>query len=589
MFSYDHNFIFSLQFLAVSNNQLKFNHYNNLIENSDYNLASNTDEFGSACRILNVNNICAPEKVTCAFENVTVSFRDGIKMHKDKKYNDAWKCFKQHAKLNNSLAKVWLGYYLFYGYHGEKDLIQARKLFKEAADKYNHCESQLRYAAESQFRYALLLLGDLRKESNETMKDKLYKEILHYMELAAGNSENSSDDAMYYLGYIYVFGKLGVNRNEGRGIKYLRRAARNDNYRAVALLAKLENGEVPLILFDKGIKMHKRKNYYGAWVCFNRLAEFNHPLAKVWLGYYLLYGHYHRKKDPIRARQLFKEVADKHNHSEAQCQYAFLLIDDIKKVTNEPEKGNLYKEILYYLGLAAENSENPCDIAMYYLGYIYVAGKLRVRRDKERGIKYLVKASSNNNDRAIALLAKLEFADYPEFEEEIYDEEVVPVISLKDGIEMHKAKNYKSAWKCFKQNAELNNPVEKFWVGYYLLYGYHGEKVPIQARKYFKEAADEHNHSESQCRYAVLLLGDLGKLTDETAKNILRKEIVYYFELAAENPDNRNADAMYYLGDIYTAGILKVKKDEERGVYYLKLAANNKNERAIALLKKLGK
>ncbi|CAG8782383.1 32763_t:CDS:10, partial [Gigaspora margarita] len=195
----------------------------------------------------------------------------------------------------------------------EKNPIHARKLFKEAADEYNQYVSQLRYAAESQFRYALLLL-------------------------ATEYSENSSDNAMYYLGYIYVFGKFEAKMDEMRGIKYLRRAARNDNYRAVALLANLENGEVPLILFDK---------------------------------------------DPFRARQLFKEIVDKYNHSEAQCRYAFLLLDDIKKVTNEPEKGNLYKKILHYLDL------------------------LRVRRDKERGIKYFEKAASNNNDRAIVLLAKL--------------------------------------------------------------------------------------------------------------------------------------------------------------------------------------
>ncbi|KAF0485895.1 kinase-like protein [Gigaspora margarita] len=174
--------------------------------------------------------------------------------------------------------------------------------------------------------------------------------------------------------------------------------------------------------------------------------------------------------------------------------------------------------------------------------------------------------------------------DYPEIEEETPKEEVVPVIPLKDGIDLHKKKEYESAWKCFKQNAELNNPVAKYWVGYYLLYGHRGEKDPIQAKKYFKEAADEHNHSESQCRYAVSLLGELGKETDKTAKDELRKEIILYFELAANNPENRNVDAMYYLGDIYVAGKLRVTKDELRGLNYLRLAANLNNERAIALL-----
>ncbi|RIB15465.1 hypothetical protein C2G38_2093129 [Gigaspora rosea] len=183
----------------------------------------------------------------------------------------------------------------------------------------------------------------------------------------------------------------------------------------------------------------------------------------------------------------------------------------------------------------------------------------------------------------------LEISDIPEIEEEVPKEiEEITVISLKDGIDMHIKKEYKRAWEFFKQNDELNDPLAKFWVGYYLFYGLHGEKDPTQARKYFKEAADENNHAKLQYRYAVLLLNDLGKETDDAAKNQLRKEIIRYFELAANNPENRNVDAMYYLGDIYVAGKLKVKKDEERGLNYLRLAANGNNERAIALLKMLG-
>ncbi|RIB15463.1 kinase-like domain-containing protein [Gigaspora rosea] len=182
-----------------------------------------------------------------------------------------------------------------------------------------------------------------------------------------------------------------------------------------------------------------------------------------------------------------------------------------------------------------------------------------------------------------------EFDENPEIEDEIPDEEVMPVIPLKDGIDMHKKKDYKNAWECFKQNAEVNNPIAKFWLGYYFLYGHHGEKDSIKARQLFKEAADDHNYSEAQCRYAVLLLSDLNKVNDETIKDNLRKEILRYFELAAENTDHRNTDAMYYLGDIYITGKLKVNKDEERGVNYLKLAANSNNDRAISKLKELGK
>ncbi|CAG8682628.1 1023_t:CDS:2 [Gigaspora margarita] len=100
---------------------------------------------------------------------------------------------------------------------------------------------------------------------------------------------------------------------------------------------------------------------------------------KDYNGYYLLYGHYHGPKDPMKAKQLFKEAADEHNHS----------------------------EILHYLESATGNSKNPSIDAMYYLGDIYVGGKLRVKKDEERGLNYLRVAASNQNERAIALLAKL--------------------------------------------------------------------------------------------------------------------------------------------------------------------------------------
>ncbi|CAG8769639.1 12114_t:CDS:2 [Gigaspora margarita] len=128
---------------------------------------------------------------------------------------------------------------------------------------------------------------------------------------------------------------------------------------------------------------------------------------------------------------------------------------------------------------------------------------------------------------------------------------------------MHQNKYYDGVWECFNQNVELNNPLAKFWLGYYLLYGqYHEQKDPMKAKRPFKEAAYEHNHSDAPYRYAVSLLSDLKiVVTNETEKNILCGR--------AEN--------------------LEVKKDEERGLNYLRVAASNQNERAITLLAKLGK
>ncbi|CAG8780950.1 4559_t:CDS:10 [Gigaspora margarita] len=138
--------------------------------------------------------------------------------------------------------------------------------------------------------------------------------------------------------------------------------------------------------------------------------------------------------------------------------------------------------------------------------------------------------------------------DYPEIVEEVPEEDVVPVVPLK------------MSWECFKQNTEFNNPVAKIWVEYYLLYGHHGEKGPIQARKYLKRLLMK-----------IFMQNINVDIAYKCVKDKLRKEIILYFELAANNPGNRNAD--------------ELTKDELRGLNYLRLAANHNYERAIALLK----
>ncbi|CAG8642492.1 11135_t:CDS:2 [Gigaspora margarita] len=170
---------------------------------------------------------------------------------------------------------------------------------------------------------------------------------------------------------------------------------------------------------------------------------------------------------------------------------------------------------------------------------------------------------------------------FPEFDDPDIIEEDDIIVPLEEGIKMHRNGNRDDAWKCFKQNSEL--PLAKFWKGYYYMNGYVVDKNLDEAIKLFKEAADD-NHTESQYRYAVMLLSR--KENDETAKNKNRQEILQYFKLAA---DNKNTDAMYYLGDIYLNGKLKVSKDEKLGLKYLNAAADNKNERAITLLKNLNK
>ncbi|CAG8807047.1 32180_t:CDS:2, partial [Racocetra persica] len=52
--------------------------------------------------------------------------------------------------------------------------------------------------------------------------------------------------------------------------------------------------------------------------------------------------------------------------------------------------------------------------------------------------------------------------------------------------------------------------------------------------------------------------------------------------------DNKNTDAMFYLGDFYLNGKFKAKKNIGLGLSYLYLAASYKHKRAINLIKESG-
>ncbi|CAG8778138.1 4596_t:CDS:1, partial [Dentiscutata heterogama] len=88
---------------------------------------------------------------------------------------------------------------------------------------------------------------------------------------------------------------------------------------------------------------------------------------------------------------------------------------------------------------------------------------------------------------------------FPEFDDPDIIDEYDIIVSIEDGIKMHRNGDHQGAWKSFEQNSVL--PLAKFWQGYYYSNGHVVAKNVGKARQLFKEAADD-NHPESQYRYA---------------------------------------------------------------------------------------
>jgi TPR repeat protein len=148
-----------------------------------------------------------------------IPLKEGCEAHKNRDFQKAWNCFVGHANNGNSHAKYWQGYYLLEGINGETDKEKGISLLKESADEG---------IKEAQFRYAFILKDKEPFDKNEFVK---------YLTLAA---ENGLDSARYNLGDLYINGKLEIDKNEEKGLRYLRLAAYNKHQGAVEMLNNLK-------------------------------------------------------------------------------------------------------------------------------------------------------------------------------------------------------------------------------------------------------------------------------------------------------------------------------------------------------------
>lgn len=149
-----------------------------------------------------------------AFETI-MPLKEGIELHykgDEESMQKAWRCFVANTDLGNSMAKFWKGYYLSEGYVIDKNLEEAKKLFKEAAD-YG--------IADAQLNYAFILRKDIKDPEKQ-------KEFLKYLKLSANQG---NEEAEYHSGKLYLKGSI-VEADREIGLSYLRLAALNDHVKA---------------------------------------------------------------------------------------------------------------------------------------------------------------------------------------------------------------------------------------------------------------------------------------------------------------------------------------------------------------------
>ncbi|GBB91322.1 hypothetical protein RclHR1_18540001 [Rhizophagus clarus] len=148
----------------------------------------------------------------------------------------------------------------------------------------------------------------------------------------------------------------------------------------------------------------------------------------------------------------------------------------------------------------------------------------------------------------------------------------------------------RTAYKCFEAYADLgeknrsnrNQIIAKYYKAYYISKGLAPTNPPDKDKivaELFKEVADDEANEfpEAKVRYADCLY--FGKGVEQNFSEALK-----YFEKAAEDGFKV---AMYNVGNMYYNGIGGVK-DQDKAIYYMKLAVYNDHEPAIKFCKDHG-
>jgi len=179
---------------------------------SDITLLENSTNNNSTSKTSSINE---GEDEMLVLEPI-LSIDEAINAHKRGDKETAWKCFEIHAALGDPVAIKWKAHYYYQGYVVEKNISEAFKLYKNAADAN---------VPEAQFHYANTLLKMKRPD------------FMTYLVKAADNGYAA---AQYKLSEVYLNGLEDIDKNEEKGLQYLESAALKNYPHAIRDLKKLK-------------------------------------------------------------------------------------------------------------------------------------------------------------------------------------------------------------------------------------------------------------------------------------------------------------------------------------------------------------
>lgn len=208
--------------------------------------------------------------------------------YNDCAYSDAMEKFNQEIDNGNFYAYARLGVMYYFGEACEQDYFRAYQLFSRGAA--DSCPLATAWLAEChRLGYGV--------DKDATKAQKIYSTVEHALDEMCFAGD---DAAQYFYGYNLLWG-IGFEKNESKGVRYLRQSTEKGNSRAAVVLAECymkgwgvdKDFDTAFSLLLKHAKENNRRGQYLLGLCYEegagveRNAEkaFEHYLISANLGY----------------------------------------------------------------------------------------------------------------------------------------------------------------------------------------------------------------------------------------------------------------------------------------------------------------
>ncbi|KAK8897656.1 hypothetical protein M9Y10_015619 [Tritrichomonas musculus] len=446
----------------------------------------------------------------------------GILNKKEKKYDEALKCFEKSMNENNGNAMCEYATMIYEGNGLPSDEERAFKYYKKDAD--NGCVK------------ALFKLGKILKVDMDNDKG------IPFLKLAA---EKGNPNAQFYYSWLIEEDEIDTD-DETESIEYLKKSAYQGNVEAMKFLYQNLFGEEDI--YDQ-----KELVYFLKILC---------DKGDIELMYY--YGRTLMQGLNITANRKegakYIKIAAENGVTEAISFYGKLLHTGVG-VDVDKEQAFEY----YLKGIDKDDSDS-----MYYYALMLKNGDF-VQANINESLKYLKKAIDKGNSSAMNYYAQmLSMGDgIPVNKEEAIKYYKMAIekgniesmnnyalmLSEGDGIPVNKER----AIRYFKMAIKNGSEDAKYNYAIMLLEDENTPSNKEEAVKYYEQAflgGDE----DVQHNYSMMVI------EDETPSN--KEEAIYYLKMLVKNGDK---DAMFRYAVLLSEGDL-IEKNDEEAIKYLKMA-----------------